>query len=174
LIFGCFSLPKIDIFAFKLKVMIQRIQTVYLLIAEMLIGALFFVPFADIVGKDGNIYRFDIKGIALEGAQKPEIIYSSLPLIVLCAISLLLIVVTIYQFKNRILQMKLSKVCIVVVLGLIGLIYYYLSSGAKVLSGTYSLNIYFVFPAIAAILIYMAIRAIHKDELLVRSIDRIR
>lgn len=154
--------------------MIQRIQTVYLLIAELLIGLLFFVPFADVVGKDGSIYRFDIKGLALEGAQKPEIISSSLPLIILCALSLLLILVTIYKFKNRILQMKLSKVCIFLVLGLAGLIYFYLLSGAKVVSGTYSLQIYSLFPVIAAILIYLAIRAINKDELLVRSIDRIR
>lgn len=154
--------------------MIQRIQTVYLLIAEILIGALFFVPFADIVGKDGNIYRFDIKGMVLEGAQKPEIIYSSLPLILLCAFCLVLIVITIYQFKNRILQMRLSKFIIFILLGFGGLIYFYLRSCAQIVSGTYSIHIYLVFPVIAAILIYLAIRAIAKDEMLVRSIDRIR
>ena len=75
--------------------MIQRIQTVYLLIAEMLIGALFFVPFAEIAGKEGSIYRFDMKGIYLEGVQKTEIIYSSLPLVILWTVSLMLILATV-------------------------------------------------------------------------------
>ena len=154
--------------------MIQRIQTVYLLIAEMLIWLLFFVPFADILGKDGKIYRFDIKGISPEGAPSTEMIFSSLPLIIICALTLLLIVITIYRFKNRIQQIKLAKLNIFILLCSEGLMYYYLTSGAKIVSGTTSFHIYFVFPVIAAILIYLAIRAINKDEQLVRSIDRIR
>ena len=154
--------------------MIQRIQTVYLLIAEILIGALFFVPFAEIAGKEGSIYRFDIKGIYLEGVQKSEIIYSSLPLVLLWAVSLILILITIFLYKNRILQMRISTINIFILLGLGGLIFYYVWSGAKLLMGVYSLTIYLVFPVIAAILIYLAIRAISKDEELVRSIDRIR
>jgi hypothetical protein len=154
--------------------MIQRIQTVYLLIAEILIGALFFVPFAEIAGKEGSIYRFDIKGIYLEGVQNSEIIFSSLPLVVLWAVSLILILATIFLYKNRILQMRISTINIFILLGLGGLIFYYAWSGAKILMGVYSLTIYLVFPVIAAILIYLAIRAISKDELLVRSIDRIR
>jgi uncharacterized membrane protein len=154
--------------------MIQRIQTVYLLIAEMLIALLFFVPFAGIAGKDGKIYLFDIKGISLEGALKPEIIYSSLSLILLCAVTLVLIVIAIYRFKNRILQMKLIKLIIFILLGFEGLICYYLWSGAKNVSGTYSLHVYIVFPVIAIILVYLAVRAIARDEALVRSIDRIR
>ena len=63
--------------------MIQRIQTVYLLIAEILIGILFFVPFAGISGKDGSIYRFDLKGLSLDGILKSEIASGSMPLILL-------------------------------------------------------------------------------------------
>ena len=156
--------------------MIQRIQTVYLLIAEMLIGILFFVPFGEITAKEGSIYLFDIKGIYLEGIQKPEIINNSLPLLIfiLWAASLILVFATIFLFKNRILQMRLSTINIFILLGLGGLIFYNVWSSAKILSGIYSLTIYLVFPIIASILIYLAIRAIAKDELLVRSIDRIR
>lgn len=154
--------------------MIQRIQTVYLLFAEIVIGVLFFVPFAEIAAKEGSIYRFDIKGIFLEGVQKNEIIYSSLPLIILWAISLFLILATIFLFKNRILQMRFATINILILIGLCVLIFYYVWSGARILSGHYYLTVYIVFPVIAAILIYVAIRAIRKDELLVRSIDRIR
>ena len=154
--------------------MIQRIQTVYLLIAEMLIGSLFFVPFGEIAVKAGSIYRCDIKGVYLEAIPKPEIILSSLPVDILWAASLILILVTIFLFKNRVLQMTLAKINIFLMLGLGGLIFYYVWSIAKQLSGVYSFTIYLVFPIISAILIYLALRAIDKDEKLVRSIDRIR
>lgn len=154
--------------------MIQRIQTVYLLVAEMLIGALFFVPFAKILGKEGTIYHFDMKGIYMVGAGKTDIIYGSLPLVILSAISLLIILITIFKYKNRILQMRLSTLNIFLLIGISGLIYYYIWSSAKLLQGSYSMHIYLVFPIIAAILIYLAIRSIARDELLVRSIDRIR
>jgi hypothetical protein len=154
--------------------MIQRIQTVYLLIAEILIGVLFFVPFGEIAAKEGSFYKVDMNGIYLEGTPKPEMIYSSLPLVILWIVSLILILVTIFLYKNRILQMRISTVNIFILLGLGGLILYYIWSSAEILSGVFSLSIYLVFPLIASILIYLAIRAIAKDELLVRSIDRIR
>jgi hypothetical protein len=154
--------------------MIQRIQTVYLLIAEMLIAALFFVPFAEIAVKEGSGYRFDINGIYPLGVPNPEIILGSLPLVILWALSLILILVTIFVFKNRTVQMRISSINIFLMFSLSGLIYYYGWSGAKMLTGVYSFKIYLVFPLIAAIIIYLAKRAINKDELLVRSIDRIR
>ena len=154
--------------------MIQRIQTVFLLIAGMLIGALYFVPFGEIASKEGSIYRFDMKGIYLEGIPKPEIICNSLPLVILMAVSLILIFVTIFMFKNRILQMKLSRINIFIQLGSAGLIFYDIYSCAKTLSGVYSFTVFLIFPLISSILIYLALRAINKDELLVRSIDRIR
>lgn len=154
--------------------MIQRIQTVYLLIAEMLIGALFFVPLAEIAGKDGHIYRLDIKGIYLEAALKSELIQSGFFLTLLCGVSLVTLLLAIFKYKNRPLQMRLSRIGIIILCGLVGMIYYYAWSIANGISGTFSLKIYFVFPLIASILIYLAIRAINKDEILVRSIDRIR
>jgi hypothetical protein len=154
--------------------MIQRIQTVYLLIAEILTGILFFVPFGEIAVKAGSIYRCDIKGVYLEGIPKPEVIFSILPVDILWATSLILILVTIFLFKNRVLQMTLAKINIFLMFGLGGGIFYYVCSIAKQLSGTYSFTVYLVFPIISAILIYLAFRAIDKDEKLVRSIDRIR
>lgn len=154
--------------------MIQRIQTVYLLIAEILTGILFFVPFAEIAGKGAAIFRFDRKGIYPEGAQNPEIIYSSLPVVILWAMSLIIIFLTIFIYKNRMLQMRLSLIGIFIQLGLEGLIFYSVATAATKLEGFYSITNYMVIPVISTILIYMAYRAIKNDELLVRSIDRIR
>ena len=47
--------------------MIQRIQSVYLLVSALLMGVLFFLPFAEIA-KDGAVYVFNSQGILLDGA----------------------------------------------------------------------------------------------------------
>jgi len=154
--------------------MIQRIQTIYLLLAGIVTGILFFVPFAEIAGKNGSVYRFDLNGIYPEGIQKPELIINCMPLMLLLVANLILIVCIIFMYKNRILQIKLSSFSIVGLLALGGLICYYAWSGAKILASVFSFNSFTGIPFIAAILIYLAIRAIKKDEMLVRSIDRIR
>lgn len=68
--------------------------------------------------------------------------------------------------------MRILVFAILLMLGLFGMFYfftYYSFKGADV-----SFNIAVVFPLIAIILDYLAIRNIGKDEALVRSIDRIR
>ncbi len=154
--------------------MIQRIQTVYMLIAEFLIGTLFFVPFGKITGKGGEIYRVGMNGIFSEGIPKPEMISRNLPLIILGVVILIVIFMTILLFKNRKRQMKLTVFNMFLILALEGLIFYDVSSGATLVSGQYSMTLFSVFPIIATILIYLAYRSISKDEMLVRSIDRIR
>jgi hypothetical protein len=154
--------------------MIQRIQTVYMLIAELLVGILFFVPFGEIAGKEGIIFRVGMKGIFPEGTPKPEAISSNWPIVIIWVLSLILIIVGIFLFENRKRQMRLSLINILILIALCCLIFFEVLSGSQQLSGHYSFSIYFVFPAIAAILLLMAYRAIAKDEALVRSIDRIR
>jgi len=79
---------------------------------------------------------------------------------------------SIFSYKNRTRQIKVVLAAIIGLLGVIGLMYYftYFSfSGSKV-----NFKIAAVFPLIGVILDYLAIRAIRKDEALIRSIDRIR
>jgi hypothetical protein len=154
--------------------MIQRIQTVYLLIAALLVGLLFFVPFAEIVNGKGEIYRFDASGFFLMGTQSHEFIIGGLPVIALCVISTLFIVVTIFQYNNRAHQVTFSKLNIFMLLVLCGIIYYNVWRCLNLITGNHSLKIYLAFPLIALILIYLAIKAIRKDQELLKSIDRIR
>ncbi|HAH26279.1 MAG TPA: DUF4293 domain-containing protein [Prolixibacteraceae bacterium] len=147
--------------------MIQRIQTVYLLIAALLIGLLFLLPFAEIA-KDGAIYMFNFKGIVLDGTLKEN----GTSISILIGIIIALQGVAIASFKNRARQMRLTVFAILLMLGLLGMFFFftfYSFSGANV-----SLKISVLFPVVAIILDYLAIRAIGKDEALIRSIDRIR
>jgi len=147
--------------------MIQRIQSVYLLISALLIGFLFLLPFAEIA-KDGAVYLFNIKGIVLDGILKENGISIS----VLIGIIMALHGLAILSYKNRIRQIRLTVFSILLMLGLLGMFFfftYYSFSEAQI-----NFKISILFPAIAIILDYLAIRAIGKDEALIRSIDRIR
>lgn len=147
--------------------MIQRIQTVYLIISAILLGLLFLIPFAEIA-KDGMVYLFNFKGISVDGTLKEN----GYAISVLIGIIIALHGVAILSFKNRIRQIRLLVLSILLMLGLFGMFFfftYYTFSGAQV-----SFKISIIFPVIAIILDYLAIRAIGKDEALIRSIDRIR
>ncbi len=154
--------------------MIQRIQTLYLILSELLVAALFFSPLAEIAGKDGTIFRFNIRGIYPEGVENAAMIYGSLPVFLLSILILVFLFSVIVQFKNRVRQMRLATISIFLLLGLFGLIIFYTIKSAQVIDGTYSMSLFTAFPIVSAILVYLAIRAIAKDEVLVRSIDRIR
>ncbi len=154
--------------------MIQRIQTVYLLLAEILIGVLFFVPFADISSQDGTLYFVALEGLGRIGTTTFELPDLHWLMMVFLVSNLTLLTRTILLYKNRKLQVKLALVSLGVCLLITGLIYVTASTGARHLSGHFSLTIYSVFPLISSILLGMAVRGIRKDEELIRSIDRIR
>lgn len=153
--------------------MIQRIQTLYLLVAELFIGSLFIKPFAKLVDKGGAEYTTDLLGVHKLGANS-LLLQSNTLLSILGGALLILILLTIFNYKNRKNQQKLAFIglggCIVTA----GLMFLHVQSISEQLAGIYTLTLTFVFPIIAAVLIFMAIKGIRKDEALVRSIDRIR
>jgi len=154
--------------------MIQRIQSVYLLIAALLIAALFFVPFAELSGKDGVQYLFNFSGIYEHGTSGHLSLKNTWPVAVLIGMCLIMLILTIFQFKNRNSQIKLSYLCFISLLVLKALLYYFTWSSSNLPGGSLNASLYAEFPAIAAILVFLAIRGIRKDENLVKSIDRIR
>ena len=72
------------------------------------------------------------------------------------------------------IQIRLCVVNIVLLVGLEGLMFYYVRAAQSAVGEAISYSIVFIFPLAAAILIYLALRAIGRDEALVRSLDRLR
>ena len=70
--------------------------------------------------------------------------------------------------------MRINVINIVLMLGYVGLNYYYIKNFSAQLNGIISYNFIVIFPFISVILTYLAIRAVGKDEALIRSLDRIR
>jgi len=147
--------------------MIQRIQTVYLLLASLLLGLIFILPVADINAANA-VYRLDISGVKKAG----ELITSGLPLLIFLAAVIMVHVVTIFLYKKRLLQVKILILTIILVLGLFSTFFWFAYMGFKGAAVGFKLTI--AIPAVVIILDYLAIKAIAKDEALVRSLDRIR
>lgn len=147
--------------------MIQRIQSVYLFISVLLTGLLFLLPFAEIA-KDGAIYLFNFKGILLDGVLKENGMVIPVLLVVIMALHGL----AIFVYKNRPRQNRIIVFAILALVVLIGLFIYftYLSFSGALISFKFGAAL----PLVAIIVDYLAIRAIGKDEALIRSIDRIR
>ena len=151
----------------NLKKMLQRIQTLYLVISAALIGLLFALPFAEIAHNE-QFFLFDIRGIVRNDVVEEN----GLAIAAFIGIILLLHVVVINLYKKRILQIRLLVFTILLLIGLFGMFYfftYYAFDDAQI-----SFKLPVVFPLVAIILDYLAIRNIGKDEALIRSIDRIR
>ncbi len=154
--------------------MIQRIQTLYLLIASVLVGLSLFLPLAYFGGVN-QFYELYALGLrSVDGADA----YSTIYMFVLFAISAVLPFVTIFLFKNRMLQVRLCAMEVVLLIGanvMMG-IYFFLSY--RVFSdleiSTQGFKPALMLPFASILFVVLAARAIFKDELLIRSVDRIR
>lgn len=155
--------------------MIQRIQTLYLLAIVALMVAAIFTPLAYFVAgaESYQLFAFSLKAEGVEGAGQ-----STLYMGVIVALAALVPLITIFLYKNRLLQIRLCAVELVLLAGaeIFMAIYYYLSDRmfSMMEFHTQGFRIAIIFPLIALILDYLALRAIFKDEQLVRSLDRIR
>lgn len=147
--------------------MIQRIQTVYVFVAALLIGSLYKLKLADLSIND-ELFTFFAGGIF----KGETIVANGLPIFIFIGIVALLHVFVLFLYKKRVLQIRILVFTIMLMLGLFGMFFYFAYAsfmGAKV-----AFKIPVVFPLVAAILDYLAIRAIGKDEALIRSLNRIR
>jgi peptidoglycan/LPS O-acetylase OafA/YrhL len=124
--------------------MIQRIQTVYLVIAAALAGAMF--AFHSFVENYALFFQ-----IAVYAGWGLSFIFS---------------LIAIFQFKKRNYQIRSC------LLSMLFVVLPYAVIIPQSHSGNYSISV--AFPLIAFILLVMAVFAIRKDEKLVRSADRIR
>jgi len=153
--------------------MIQRIQTLYLFVSFILMLMMFFFPLAEILSSEGQVYTFRFDGLHYIGHQSVYI--QTIPTIILLSVIVAVNFISIFLYKHRITQMRISFFNILLMLGFIGLSYFYISDFSQRLNPeAVTYKIFDAFPLVSAVFSYLAIRAIGKDEALIRSIDRIR
>lgn len=158
--------------------MIQRIQTVYLSLAFIAIALTFAFPLAQFFSESGA-YVFSITGLKnmVPGGEDAFSTMVFLPLIIVAVGIALIAVFTIFQYKNRSFQVKLTNIGVLAAIALImGIFFLYIPIIEKKINiiPDYSKAFGIYMPLIALVFIVMANRAIKRDDKLVRSADRLR
>lgn len=143
--------------------MIQRIQTIYLLITSIISGGLIFI-FNLWETMKGKIFVVNL-------FSEEEITFKVIPLMFFA--SSILALATIFLYKNRKLQFVLGRIIILINLFLLGLLIY-LSLNLSGEASVSEKGIGMFFPVIVILLIVLANKAIKRDENLVKSVDRLR
>ena len=139
--------------------MIQRIQSLYLLIVAILQTILFFSR----------------QGTFINTAEIEETfrIASMWPMAILIGATAVLAFITIFLYHHRIAQIRITVFNTLLLVMLQAVVVYFLVKASDMtLESKYSLNA--IFPIVGAILSYLAIRGIGKDELMIKAMDRIR
>ncbi|WP_346859967.1 DUF4293 domain-containing protein [uncultured Draconibacterium sp.] len=147
--------------------MIQRIQTIFILVAGLLTGSLYVQKFADIIVND-ELHIFNAFGILKDQA----LIINGLPITIFIGLITVLHFVAIFLYKKRILQMRVLGFTMILLLGLFGMFFYFTYASFEEVKVAFKVAV--ALPVVCVILDWLAIRAIGKDEALVRSLDRIR
>lgn len=150
--------------------MIQRIQTVYLLAVAVLLAVCACMPVGAFITADyATLTVSNLCVTAADGTRD----YSPWALMALLAGGALLALVTIFLFRRRMLQIRLTIFNTVLLVGY----YATLVTFVCLLKGdgmTYSASWTVCLPAVCIVLNWLAIRGIGKDEVLVRAYDRLR
>jgi hypothetical protein len=161
--------------------MIQRIQTLYLLLTAAMMTMMVLFPLAQFVidGREFVLTAFKLSSVPTDGATA-ELITNTWGLGVAIVAAAALPLVNIFLFRKRALQFRLCMSQFALLLGSIalGLMFYFRIKGlfaesAQVESHAMLLLPMF-FPAIAIIFNSLAQMAIRRDIVLVKSLDRVR
>ena len=144
--------------------MIQRIQSVYLLLATLLSSVLVFV-FNLWVDEAG------VEFFALDAFDTDNVLLKSMS--VLFFVSAAWTLLAIFKFKNRKLQFVLGRLSILINFILLGILVYFTQN----LSGEITVSekgIGLLIPILTIVFVVLANKAIKRDEELVKSVDRLR
>ena len=136
--------------------MIQRIQTIYLLISAIFSGGLIFIFHLWTTENDAPVFAKD-----------------NMTYFLMFLGSALLSLITIFKFKQRQTQFVLGRLNIILNFILLGLFVYQLliSPGESQISEK---GVGIFIPIFSIVFLVLANKAIKKDEDLVKSVDRLR
>ena len=155
--------------------MIQRIQSIYLFLSFLLIGGYFVFPVVNFTNAEGVAFEMNAFSLQNITDTTQTAIFDNFPIAILAGIIAILYFITIFLFKNRILQSRLCILNMLLIIGQAGLVYFYSSMAESEISAVdtnYDL-VNIVLPVVL-LLTYIAHKRIRLDEALVKSYDRIR
>ncbi|WP_316808306.1 DUF4293 domain-containing protein [Pedobacter agri] len=151
--------------------MIQRIQTVWLLLATVVLILMLFLPIAtNIGGQDSAIY---IKGMQQSLSGDGFLVKTNIPMLSTAILIIVICFVNIFNFRKRSLQKKVIIFTIIAIIGFAVWCSVYLKQLPGGIEGA-SFGIGAYLPALAILFLVLAIFGINNDERLIRSAERLR
>ena len=131
--------------------MIQRIQTVWWIASAAALAALFFLPLFNFENGDFVITK------------------NCMGLTITIGITILVSIINIFLYTNRMLQVRIGYglIFLNLMVGFFIGVHYYLDKGTQLLP-------WITLPLVSLILQILAMRAVKKDEALIKSMDRLR
>ena len=156
--------------------MLQRIQTLYLLLVVVLTSITLFTVQAGFISNTNvaTQYILNFKGVSQVLPNGLSVVQNTWALTAISALIPAVALVTIFLFKKRFIQIRLSIVNIVLLGGYYALLFIYLWQAGVQLDAKWYLKIVTAFPLVSIVLTFMSLRAIGRDEALIKSLNRIR
>ena len=154
--------------------MIQRVQSIYLLLVFVAAVVLIFMPLATFHSGDiafqMNIMGF--QGAGTDGLELPDVYIIG----ILTALLGILSLVTLFQYRNRKLQLKLNMLNLLINFGLLVAIFLFAEkvAGLEAVSDTFEYDVAAYFPIASVLFLILANRNIRADERLIRNSERLR
>lgn len=158
--------------------MIQRVQSIYLGLISIIYAILFFTPVASVKISGGEFPLYKSFFYGAKNADTGEILHTKgFVLLTVYAILLIILpIVAIFMYRNRPKQIKLTRFTLIINILLVLKLFFYMEGDFQfpksVPSITYLWESYLTL--ITVFMLYMAQRAIKKDDDLVKSADRLR
>ena len=149
--------------------MIQRIQSVYLLIVAILSVIVISNPVGSFIGTDNSIIEFtNLSLISQDGTES----YEPWALFAIQMISAIISLVTIFLYKKRMVQIRFTLFNIILAVGYYATLvtFVFMLKGESTFVPSWAVCL----PFVGIVLDWLAIRAIGKDEMLVKAYERLR
>jgi len=156
--------------------MLQRIQTLFLLVVVITSSVMFFAPLISFISDLFylKLYVYEFRNLTPDS----EVLFgftTVLPLLLINAAVLVISLGTIFMFKKRILQIRLVRFTLLLsMLLIVGIFVLYPNIIVKSTEANSEFEVGAYIPIINLLFLFLANRGILKDEKLIRSVDRLR
>lgn len=156
--------------------MIQRIQSVYLVLAALAVFSVFLVDIAHFTDAAGNDSMLGLYRLKLANGELKSVSASLLPILILSFAGALQLF-SIFAYRNRRRQMQLVRFSYIALILGVGSIWYFTDQNywsLQLAEPDLSYRAGFYLPFVSFAFAWLANRAIRNDEELVKSLDRLR
>jgi len=156
--------------------MIQRIQTLFLLLVFLISLATFFFPIANFLSSP--VYTIELGVFGIKEYTSYDMVWPNTILLpIVLGLTGLVAFVTIFLYKRRMVQVRLIRFGLLLSIIYLALIFFYYVPELETLTQTdadYISEPGIYLPIVSVVFLILANRFIMKDEKLILSADRLR